>query len=305
MTPFARHLKSGSIRLRVGGGDVEYTVHRSLLAQSLKNIDISAHERIIDFEGDEDAVACLLEFLYTGDYQAAVEETAPSQGGSDDDTLPRDHEGFGDHQKSSSTQQRAEQEVHPIILAARTSTLGVWGRPAAVHTRRWEESEDSSTTEHRITTTVVADFSQAEPLSTGHQGEGDHTKKQGTNTASTVLTHAKVYLLAERYGYLALMDFALQKLRAALKTSELELPTDHTTSLVTLIKSVYGHPLDGENQGQGNTQQHLRDVVIAQAVDRLSVLQTNGDFKAFLKDGSDFAGDLLSHLTKTQLTLQG
>lgn len=289
----SRHLKSGSIRLRVG--ENEYMVHRSLLFENLQNIDISAHERIIDFEGDEDIVACLLEFLYTSDYNPEVEGT-PSR--SSEEALSEEH--VPGDQKSS--QQGAEQEVHPIVLAARSSGLGVWGRPAAVHTKRWEETRDTST-DHPAAT-AGRDPSQTETSSAGHRAEDD-AKKEAKNAASAVPTHAKVYLLAEKYGYSALMKLALQKLRATLKTSELEVPTDHTTSLVTLIKSVYSHPVDEENQGHESKQRQLRDVVITQTADKLPMLQANGDFKAFLKDGSDFAGDLLNHLAKTQLTLRG
>ncbi|KAI9791226.1 MAG: hypothetical protein M1816_004218 [Peltula sp. TS41687] len=296
---FARQLKSGLIRLRVGA-ESEYAVHRGLLSQNLTKLDISAHERIIDFEGDEDAVASLLEFLYTRDY--AIEDEDRGGTVASQSSAEVAHGSAGDAETGG-----AEQEVHPMVLAARSSGLGVWGRPAAVHTKLWEEDEDSSSSAGDADADAIA--TAGKDSSTSSDGKDEARKHADKSATSAVLIHAKVYLLAEKYGYSALMDFALQKLRAALKTSELEVPTDHTTSLVTLIKSVYGQPLDEESQDQGqgheSKQQQLRDVVITQTADRLPVLQTNGDFKAFLKDGGDFAGDLLSHLAKTQLTLRG
>jgi len=123
----------------------------------------------------------------------------------------------------------------------------------------------------------------------------------GSTIASTFRTHAKVYLLAERYGFAPLRDFSLQKLRAALKTSELEPSANHTGHAVLLIRDIYELP---RPDGRADTVQKLRDIVVAHAVGRLQELQTDEEFGAYVKEGGDFVTDLLSALTTSRLAIR-
>ena len=282
------HLRNGSVRLLVGDG-AEYTVHRSLLHQSLDNLYISAHQRSVDFEGEEDAVGCLLEFLYTGDYNLPGEnptETVSEPHAPEDQQPPPLEPG---------------QAIHPMVLAARTSSLGVWGRPAAIHTDSVQPLV-GPLVEDPVSTAQDFHHAQLSKLATRSQ-EGDDSKQNAEEIVNPFLIHAKVYLLAEKYGFSALASFALQKLRAALKVSELERPEDHISSLVEFIERFYSLPVDHNTQDRG-TMLKLREVVLEQAVDRFSVLQANKDFKLLVKGGGDFVEDLLSHLTKIKLTMR-
>lgn len=245
----------------------------------------------MEFDGDEESVGYLLEYLYTGDYtptsQVQVQppcydDDAPSYNGTD-------HQGL------------VEQEPHPMVLAARTSGLGIWGRPAALHTTFYEQALPTQPQQsppitsdypHPASVTVSADPAAGQ--------SSEQTATGGSNIASTFLTHAKVYLLAERYGFSSLQDFSVQKLRAALKTSELESSASHTGHAVLLIRDIYELP---RQNSQTDTVQKLRDIVVTHAVSRLQELQANKEFGAYIKEGGDFVTDLLSSLTASRLSV--
>ena len=283
-------LQSGSIRLLAG--DKEFVVHRRLLEHNLKNIHIFSRDRCVDFDGDEESVGYLLEYLYTGDYTPVrqVQEQPPRYG---DDALSHN---------TTSSQRAAEQEPHPMVLAARTSGLGIWGRPAALHTTFYEEILP---TQPQQSPPVTSDYPHpASVTSAGNPAaaqSSEHSVTGGHNIASTFLTHAKVYLLAERYGCASLQDFSLQRLRAALKTSELEPSANNTGHSILLIRDIYELP---RQNSQTDTVQKLRDIVVTHAVSQLEELQANKDFGAYVKEGGDFVTDLLSSLTTSRLSLR-
>ncbi|KAI9747483.1 MAG: hypothetical protein M1815_004164 [Lichina confinis] len=309
MSAFASHLQSGTIRLRVVGAAAEeassspskeFVVHRSLLSDHLRGLRTSPHERCVYIEGDADTVGCLLEFIYTGDYNPSVKSVNQSP----------TNEGQPSSGADATQNQATAEEVHPMVLMARASGLGVWGRPGAVHTRYRQQSL-SGASQHG----AHVNDKPAEPSPSGtqkrHPSRPAATADHPTTVAAAFAVHAKVYLLAEHYGASGLQDFSLQKLKAALKTSELEVRADHATTLVKLISSVYydlptttsAAAAAGTNR-EADTRQQLRQVVLAQAVNSLPDLQDNKGFKALLKEGGDFVEDLLSHLTKARLTLR-
>ncbi|KAI9684739.1 MAG: hypothetical protein M1829_000114 [Trizodia sp. TS-e1964] len=120
MSQFAHILESPTIRLLVAP-DKEFTVHRALLEKHLPDLRIPTRERYLHFEGDQESVSYLLECLYTGNYHAPSIDHSPDSAHAEESVpavSPHNH--------------------HPIVVAARTSALGVWGRPAAVHSKRHE-----------------------------------------------------------------------------------------------------------------------------------------------------------------------
>jgi len=279
-------LQSGSIRLH--SGDKEFVVHRKLLEHNLKDLHVSSRDRYVEFDRDDETVGYLLEFLYTGDYTptSQVQEQPPRY-------TPSSH--------GSPLEPAAEQEPHPMVIAARTSGLGIWGRPAAVHTSFYEvvaptqpQQSPPVTSDYPHPASVKATDNCSAGLSSAQSVAG------ANNIASTFLTHAKVYLLAERYGFASLQDFSLQKLRAALKTSELEPSANHSAHAILLIRDIYELP---QQNGQTDTVKKLRDIVITHAVSQLQTLQANKEFSAYIKKGGDFVTDLLSSLTTSRLSL--
>lgn len=246
----------------------------------------------MEFDSDEESVGYLLEYLYTGDYTptSQVQEQPPCH----DDDAPS-YNGTGHREV-------VEQEPHPMVLAARTSGLGIWGRPAALHTTLYEQAPP---TQPQEPPPVTSDYPHPASVTvSGNPTTGRSSKEivtGGSNIASTFLTHAKVYLLAERYGFPSLQDFSLQKLRAALKTSELEPSPNHTRHAVLLIRDIYELP---RQKSETDTVQKLRDIVVTHAVSQLQELQANKEFGAYIKEGGDFVTDLLSSLTTSRLSVR-
>lgn len=183
-----------------------------------------------------------------------------------------------------------------MVLASRTSGLGVWGKLPAIHTSVQQETPPSKTdNKHNLPTVTHLSSSNRTPSSGA-------TPASASSSAATFIIHAKLYLLAEQYDYPTLQAFALQKLRAALKTAEIEPQENRTQILVSLIRDVYA--LQGGRGGKKGqqTRQKLRDVVVLQAVNHLEELQRDEEFNAFVREGkSEFVTDLLSSLTASRL----
>lgn len=278
-------LQSGSVRLLAG--DKEFVVHRKLLEHNLHGLPVTSRDRYVGIDGDERSVGYLLEYLYTGDYTPST--TRPEQPPHRDEEAQRYNGG--------SHQEVAEEEIHPMILAARTSGLGIWGRPAALHTKF---SQEEPSTKPEESASIVSDYPHPASITTTSNATSNTARPGETDIASTFLTHAKVYLLAERYRSSSLQEFSLQKLRAALKTSEIEPAADHTASSVRLIREIYELP---RQQGGMETVQKLRDIVLSHAVGQLHDLQASQEFAAYVREGGDFVTDLLSSLTTSRLSL--
>ncbi|KAI9876045.1 MAG: hypothetical protein M1830_007458 [Pleopsidium flavum] len=289
MLSFASVLQAGSIRLLVG--DKEFVVHRKLVEHNLNYLHISSRDRYVDIEGDEHSAGYLLEYLYTGDYTPST--THQEQSPYYDEEAPR-YSGASDQDVAVPV----EGEIHPMVLAARTSGLGIWGRPAALHTKFHHEVLPTKLQESPPI--VVSDYPHPASITAASNAAVATSGTGGPDIASTFLIHAKVYLLAERYGFSSLQDFSLQKLRAALKTSEIEPAADQTASSVIVIRDIYELP---RQQGGMETVQKLRDIVVTHAVSQLHELQANKDFAAYVKEGGDFVTDLLSSLTTSRLSL--
>ncbi|KAI9883525.1 MAG: hypothetical protein M1823_004714 [Watsoniomyces obsoletus] len=330
MSAFARHLQSNTIRVRAlsaldpnhgsqdstevishqrsqsqGTNTPEYIVHRSLLTQHLRSLQISAHERVIDLEdSDDETLGYLLEFVYTGDYtpsSPSLEEPSSSQ-----DVVMGD---AGDEEHDA--KKKEEDEIHPMVLAARTSALGVWGRAPALHTKFLHTDTTSTSTssaESGSETDVTSPSSHSSTSSRTVNETVTPPKHHETSPAAAFLIHAKIYLLADRYGASSLKEVALEKLRAALKTSKLEPQADQVGALVGLIQSIYQLPPITAGEETKNpdedTRQKLKQMVVAQAVHYLADLHSHEEFKGILKDGGgEFVQDLLSHLMNRKLTL--
>ena len=201
-----------------------------------------------------------------------------------------------------------------MVLAARTSGLGIWGRPAAIHTKfnhevplSTQQQPFQSPPPPQITSDYPhpASVTAATTSPTTVVQPSEPSVPANNNIASTFLTHARIYLLAQRYAFSSLQDFSLQKLRAALKTAELEPAAGgHTASSVALIRDIYELQPRQTERTETETVQKLRDVVVAHAVSQLQELQGDEGFGAFVKEGGDFVGDLLGALTSSRLMLR-
>lgn len=298
-------LQSGGIRLLAGNKD--FLVHRSLLARHLPQLAFSSRNRYIELDTeDEESVGYLLEFLYTGDY------SAPGQQQDHPPQYEDAPEYNGDVKAKAASAQSKKEDIYPVVLASRTSGLGIWGRPKAVHTNFSQTpvlpfEEAASLLESSPEQTLSSDYPHPASIST-RSTSTTSTSTSTTSAASTpssspppqpdiartFLTHARIYLLADRYAYTALQTLSLGKLRAALKAAEIERnPLTHT---VKLVREIYELDLDGENNG--STVQALRDLVVAHVVARLAELQACEAFVAFVTEGGAFVGDLLGQLVR-------
>ncbi len=220
-----------------------------------------------------------------------------------------------DSKREDERQDKNENDIHPMVLAARTSSLGVWGRPPALHTKFLHTTDSTATPSAESgSETDVASPSSHSSTSSKTVNESvtpaAHHQVTKTTTTTAFLIHAKIYLLADRYGASTLKDVVLQKLRAALKTSELEPQADHVGSLAELIHNVYqlppttGEVVKNQASKDEDTRQKLRQMVVSQAVHCLADLQGNEEFKASLKDGGgEFVQDLLAHLMNRKMSL--
>ncbi|KAH0551382.1 hypothetical protein GP486_007404 [Trichoglossum hirsutum] len=279
-------LQSTSIRLLVGEDRKEFLVHRKILEKNLTGLHILSRERFIEFDGDEESIGYLLEFLYTGDYGRADAADSALQNG---------------HAHSHPEPGPATDEpVHPIVLAARTSPLGVWGKPAAVHTKFHHGKSAPPSHQHITPTAVVTNGIASPPASPFMQQKEDSLSKRPHITAPSFLVHARVYLLADRYGAIDLKDLSLRKLRAALDAFQADSPVGRTAILIKFIKDVYDLPTG--TAGDCQTENKLRDVVVVYTVAHLSRLQADSEFKAYVKGGGDFVVDLFTTLASVKST---
>ena len=195
-----------------------------------------------------------------------------------------------------------------MVLASRTSGLGIWGWPKAVHTNFSQTpvlpfEEASSLMDSSPEQTLSSDYPHPASISTKSSTSSTPATSTSsfltTDLATVFLTHARIYLLAERYSYSALQSLSLGKLRAALKTAEIE--RNPIASTVKLVREIYGLSLESENNGA--TVQRLRDIVVAHVVGRLGELQGSEEFQGYVREGGEFVGDLLSELVKGRMVL--
>jgi hypothetical protein len=265
-------------------------VHRKVLERHLTDLRIPSRERFIEFDGDEESIGYLLEFLYTGDYDRAAAAAAAANGALQN----------GDAHSHSDPAPTADEPTHPVILAARTSPLGVWGKPAALHTKFHHDKPSPPRHQHITPTAVITNGIASPPASPFAQQKGDPLSKQFHGTTSSFLVHSKVYLLADRYGANDLKEISLKKLRAALIAFELDPPVDRTAILIKFIKDVYDLPIGTTRDCQ--TGNKLRDVVVAHTAAHLPQLQADPEFRAYVKEGGDFVVDLFTTLASVKRT---
>jgi len=268
MASFASILQSGSIRLLVDDNQ-EFIAHRALLAEHLPNLSLPSRERYVQVDGDAESIGYLLEYLYTGDYTPSLSRAQPEK----------------IHEDVKPIEETKQEEVHPIVLASRTSGLGVWGKPAALHTTAFHEPSTKEGDYYSHPSTFAGSSSLAEGSTISTQASG--------NFGTTFLVHAKVYLIAERYGAEPLKNFSLQKLRAQLKTSDIEPSADRTSNVISLIRNIYDLPASYNP----STTKNLRQIVVAHAMSHLPELQSNEAFSEYVKQGGDFVADLFSNLS--------
>ncbi len=200
------------------------------------------------------------------------------------------------HGKIEPERDNSDEDVrlkHPMVIGARTSSLGVWGRASAVHSKYLHESR-TAFDEHGLPVVKYLDLTDADPTSANEDDQSKAENDRSPDVASHFLLHFKLYLLAEQYGCEGLQALVLQKLR------DIRVPEGHsdpTSNLVRLIKVVY------QLQPANNTVQQFRDVVLELVVNRMSELQKDEQFKAFVREGGPFVDDLLSRMTRTGLSL--
>ena len=115
----------------------------------------------------------------------------------------------------------------------------------------------------------------------------------GTSTRASLLDHAKLYVLAERYMIKELQDICLHKPhRNLVDFKVVEETIDH---VIELIEYTYANTSDGGDISQGSTDR-LRDLVISFVKFRYGVLHPHSAFGEMVDGGSAYMMDLISVL---------
>ena len=105
----------------------------------------------------------------------------------------------------------------------------------------------------------------------------------------TLLSHAQVYVFADRYGIEALQTLALSKLRNVLLYFELY--SDGWRDIVTLIHYCFNETVD-----KGEQADALRSLICFYTACKLEALWGNAEFRNLTRDLPDFPGGLISIL---------
>lgn len=115
----------------------------------------------------------------------------------------------------------------------------------------------------------------------------------GKHTDSSLLQHAKLYVLATKYITAELPDICLHKLHAQLLAFKIS--DDSIEELIQLIIYTYENTLCDGDIATG-TGDKLRDLVIRYIVDRAENLMPYGDFRrrAMLAAGSEPSNDFMA-----------
>ncbi|KAI9893874.1 MAG: hypothetical protein M1814_005427 [Vezdaea aestivalis] len=283
------HLQSPTIRLVTPTG-TEYLVHRTLLTAHLPSLTLPPRRTYLDLDVAPSTLALFLSYLYTSDYQLP----------SSSSTKHNSH--------SPLTPQIASPAAHAMVRASRSSSLGVWGGPAAVHTSYFHETAgnaDGAANPHSLVGVVRSESPTpprgANGINGAHHWESECGEEEGAFEA-----HAGVYAFAARFGNRDLAALSLGRLEEAVKGRE------GTGWVVDFIQQVYGveeragvkqKANGGVSERKKAGRSGLRDLAVKIALDRLEELAKDERFRAFARKEGKQAGDGFGYDLYRQLML--
>ena len=105
------------------------------------------------------------------------------------------------------------------------------------------------------------------------------------------LSHAQVYVFAEKYDIRPLKMFALQRLHKTLSTYQLY--HGRVVDITSLIRYTYANTNDSRT-----VSEPMRALLVHYVGSEMKVLVKSGEFKALLEEGGPFAGDFLGIVGK-------
>ena len=103
------------------------------------------------------------------------------------------------------------------------------------------------------------------------------------------LSHAQLYVFAEKYDVQELRYVALQKLQRTL--AEFSLYEERAGDISTLLRYVYEHTAEHKNKPD-----NLRSLIVHYVSCNIEILAKDESFRNLLKEGGSIAGDLVDRL---------
>ena len=217
-------------------------------------------------DSDETTFARLVEFLYTGDYNAPQ----PSRVG---DIQPEDHRNQmeGEPAVASAIGNTYEEPAMPEPLPV-ASDVDVWG-----FTTKHRRKQTSRTTSKLPGLVLNADLTSPLPTSSEvHPGSTD-----GADYTAGFFCHAQLYVLADTYDIQTLKVLAGQRLSKAFQYSRRTVGS--VANITGLIEYVFQHTPESDSQSDT-----LQDLCVHHAANSLETMMSSTDFRRLLRRGGLF-----------------
>lgn len=225
-------------------------------------------------DSDETTFARLVEFLYTGDYNAPQ----PSRVG---DIQPEIHRNQmeGELAVASAFGNTYEEPAIPDPLPV-ASDVDVWG-----FTAKNRRKQTSRTTSKLPDLVLNAEIASPLPTSSEvHLGSSD-----GADYTAVFFCHAQLYVLAGTYDILTLKVLAGQRLSKAFQHSHRA--AGSVANITGLIEYVFERTPESDSQPDT-----LQDLCVHHAANSLETIMSSTDFRRLLRKGGLFVERLASRV---------
>ncbi|KAK5726099.1 hypothetical protein LTR15_004291 [Elasticomyces elasticus] len=229
-------------------------------------------------DSDETSFARLVEFLYTGDYNAPqpsdVNETLP-------ETIAVHEEGRLEYMHETNIHWQLHEE--PAIPEP---------PPAALDADPWGFTSKKKKKQSRaISRLPDLELSAAitSPLPTC--SEVNHESTEGNDYTAVFFCHAQLYVLADTYGVEPLKMLTRERLSKAFQ--HFRRSPGSVADITGLIKYVFEHTPESTEQPDV-----LQDICVHYAANSLETLVSSVDFRRLLRGGGSFVGMLVGRIAE-------
>ena len=313
----SRVLRSPPFKFLVGPKAKQYTIHSALAAQHSPHLKalicgktLEAERGWIELDDvDEDAFSRVVSFMYCGDYKSQGPEILAEDSDSDDDheavtnvldkpqTESADRTNSGLESTAISEGEISGGEMNSVVTLEEKPTGELsdafWAFTPSVKRRKKKtglfgsEEMQAKTVKPKRSEMWEQFESRKFDISTACESFQPR-KNNGPDEMYTevLLSHAAVYVLADRFLMPGLKQLALHKLHKTLVCFKLF--PERVSDVVALLKYTY------DKTGHKDPIDELRDVVLDYATWALEDLQADESFNELLRGGGDFVVDLVT-----------
>ncbi|MCJ1413152.1 hypothetical protein MMC19_007256 [Ptychographa xylographoides] len=282
---FEQLLRSPMFTFIVGSDKVPFMIHSAAVAQQSQTLDsllngpmLESQERCASFnEVQTETFSLFCQFAYTGDYETPLCTIAEAFVESDGfETTVVSAEAASD----TSTELAILKESRPSVLRPENTGWGEWGissKDPKKPSRKTLLPESFKNKKYTPTVSrqLFADACEVKPNNGPHE---DYT--------SVFLTHARLYVFAEKYRVQPLKTLTLYKVHKTLFAFTLY--KQRIGDVIKLIKYVYS---DDNTPNKEDQIDRLRELLILYVVCEIDILSQSEEFLSLLECGGSFVRD--------------